>query len=110
MCMWQSQAFGGALSLGGSLPDENGTVSAWPVRTESPEMAATAAAPAVPLRNSRRCMASSHIGADCRGGRRDYRLKPGRSKVRATRLGLRNALRRRPSMLVRLLAAIAAVA
>src|SRR5207302_18185 len=44
MCMWQSQAFAGALSLGGSVPDENGTASAWPVRSESPEMAATATA------------------------------------------------------------------
>src|SRR5215470_7596053 len=74
MCMWQSHAFAGALSLGGSVPDENGTASAWALRTDNPDTAATAATVA-PLRNSRRCMASSHIGADCCGYWRDYRRK-----------------------------------
>src|ERR1043166_6227359 len=89
MCMWQSHAFAGALSLGGSVPDENGTACALTVRGESPEMAARAAAPAVLLRNSRRSMASSHVGADCRGGPRDYRRKHGRSKACRARLGWR---------------------
>src|SRR5262249_22071631 len=86
MCMWQSHAFAGALSLGGSVPAENGAVRAWALLTDNPETAATAATPAVALRNSRRSMASSHIGADCRGVRPDYRPIAGRSKARAGRL------------------------
>jgi hypothetical protein len=37
MCMWQSQAFGGAFSFGGSVPDDHGTASGvCPVEASNP--------------------------------------------------------------------------
>src|SRR4030081_1834630 len=49
MCMWQSQALGGALSLGGSVPAEYGTDWALPGRMEIPVVAAATTAMAAPL-------------------------------------------------------------
>ena len=56
MCMWQSQAFGGALSLGGSVPAEYGTACAPPGRMEMPVVPAATAADAAPLSKLRRAI------------------------------------------------------
>src|SRR6266700_1615797 len=56
MCMWQSQAFAGALSFAGSVPVELGACWAWPRRTEIPEVDAANATIEAPLINVRRAI------------------------------------------------------
>jgi|SoimicmetaTmtLPA_FD_contig_51_2210532_length_686_multi_2_in_0_out_0_1 hypothetical protein len=56
MCMWQSHALAGALSLGASVPDEYGTCWASLLRTEMPDTAADIAAKDAPLRSVRRAI------------------------------------------------------
>jgi hypothetical protein len=54
--MWQSQAFGGALSFAGSVPAENGTCWAWLALGESPDVVAATAAIEAPLMKVRRAI------------------------------------------------------
>src|SRR5947209_5264969 len=59
MCIWQSQAFAGALNFGTSVPTELGTaICAWTARDSATRPALTAASPAL-FRNVRRAIPSS---------------------------------------------------
>src|ERR1700722_3102440 len=55
MCMWQSQAFGGALSFGSYVPVDQATVSACPAVASNP-LATMTVAP-IALRKPRRVLA-----------------------------------------------------
>ena len=63
MCMWQSQALAGALSLGAAVPDEFGTGWDWPWARLAcgSNAAAPSAAKPVACRNSRRPMVLSFM-------------------------------------------------
>ena len=56
MCMWQSQAFAGALSFAASVPLELGACCAWLDLMEMPEVAAAMAASEAPLIRARRAI------------------------------------------------------
>src|SRR5262249_8101942 len=63
MCMWQSQALAGALSFGGSVPDEFDTARARP--GPMPEVVASAASDA-PLMNVRRAIMRASVSDENR--------------------------------------------
>src|ERR671918_382814 len=84
MCIWQSQAFAGALSVGGAVPDEFGTVIWACVSRDWRSKAAPNAPPPALSRKVRRVSPSSlvtsstvHAGSRSRGDGKRSDLGPG---------------------------------
>src|SRR3979411_1712605 len=65
MWWWQSQALGGAFSLGGAMPDEFGTSWAWLCCMETPVAAASVAAEATLMKVRRATIFDLPDGLHC---------------------------------------------